>query len=165
MIKSFFILMLTATQLFAGRSVSLFLCISEDGSFCCVDSGPHACKCCQDGEPAACDSHGDDEWCAKASDCGHRHEGSGTGLGDGLRAIGPCDCTHVPLLVASKHPTIESRGSLTTDATRWIATVYSTLCSNTDVDAVVLARRAYVSPPPLEFDPLSIVISTIVIRC
>lgn len=45
MIKSALILMLVTTQLLAGSGGSVYLCISNDGSFYCLDAGPSTCSC------------------------------------------------------------------------------------------------------------------------
>lgn len=45
MIKSFLILMLMTTQLLAGSGGSVYLCIRNDGSFCCLNVGPASGTC------------------------------------------------------------------------------------------------------------------------
>jgi len=48
MAKSLLILMLMTTQLLAGSGGSVYLCISNDGSYCCFDTGPESCMCCHE---------------------------------------------------------------------------------------------------------------------
>lgn len=98
--------MLATAQLLAGSGVSVYACIRNDGSFCCLDLGPETCTCCADEasggsdqakkvteEPTGCE-------CCRSSEASpncdeHSIPQSELNTSVGLEA--PCGCTHILL--------------------------------------------------------------------
>jgi hypothetical protein len=120
MAKSLLILMLAAAQLVAGSGRSLYLCLSNDGSFCCIDDGPTGCVCCHDHDllerVAPTDHHCHTFNAREArSDC--NCDSLQPPAGERLVAD-QCGCTHVLLLVAAEQRMAVSRTRTTIDFER-----------------------------------------------
>ena len=166
MARSLLILMLMTTQLLAGSSGSVYLCISNDGSYCCFDTGPDSCTCCHDEQKevvrhtccGGCEKDGDHAlW-------SHHEEGQPVCLDDIFVAGDPCGCTHIPVVMSSDQPTNVVRSSSSVDGERLISliAVLPTLVFDHHVTAHPPLRRA--DPPELPDFALTVV-STVVIRC
>lgn len=168
MAKLLIILMLMTTQLLAGTCRSMHLCISNDGSYCCIDAGPDSCTCCQkhsEGVPeACCDEHAGDEVSEK---CGEHCEEEITEPDAQSSVAGdPCGCTHIPLMGSSSHPTITPARTTINESIERCSLLVAWL-------PALFARDAAVAPSPhlRWFDPPVVpdfsltVISTVVIRC
>ncbi len=95
MLKLVLVLMLLTTQLLAGAGGSVYLCISNDGSFFCIDRGPSTCNCrgnrsTEDTEEdygCKCNCHAPES----CDECNHSREELLTASGD------PSGCTHILL--------------------------------------------------------------------
>lgn len=125
MTRAILILTLMTTQLLSVSGDAIYLCVRNDGSTCCVDAGPESCTCCQapdelaDSDPcheSDGGSHGLDHDHGLAARCCEDQEvpvphfpAFGGVIGDA------CDCTHIPLTVASEQPSINSRQSAAAD--------------------------------------------------
>lgn len=104
MAKSFLILMLMMTQLLTG-SGALYLCIRNDGSYCCLDAGPQSCTCCinEDSESGIQPTLAPQESCSGAcgeSDLSATNEENRAPRISNLTMVAsnnPCGCTHLRL--------------------------------------------------------------------
>ncbi len=119
MLRVSLILMLTAVQLLAGSSRAVYLCVSSDGSVCCLDSGPLSCTCCRhehdanDAEEASCEL----EATACESACCRHDEAASSPIEESpsqtgetpLLTTGPCDCDHE--LILTGQPTRLTRSA------------------------------------------------------
>lgn len=108
MVKSFLILMLITTQLLAGSGGSVYLCIRNDGSFCCLDQGPTTCTCCDDQETDFDNPHAlaTEKPSGCGCDCGtaeSTRECDNNDFTEPARELvplvsdDPCGCTHILL--------------------------------------------------------------------
>lgn len=161
MAKSLLILMLVATQLLAGSGGSLYLCISGDGSCCCLDSGPGSCTCCHepDDDPQACASDCDEVACR----C---HDGRETPAAPTVEiANDDCGCIHIPLIVSAEQPTRVVRTATTTDAERLTQLIASPPSLDIGHTISVASPPASWGRPPAVPQFALTVISTVVIRC
>ncbi|GIX05064.1 MAG: hypothetical protein KatS3mg114_0933 [Planctomycetaceae bacterium] len=163
MAKSLLILMLAATQLLAGSGGSLYLCISNDGSYCCFDSGPESCTCCigHDEEHAACVASERD---GCACQC-HDRDGKQQAEPSVAIADDGCGCIHIPLIVSAEQPTTATRPAATLSAERIalsIASLASIPCSHT---SSVSSPPPFWSGPPAVPEYALTIVSTVVIRC
>ena len=120
MAKSLLILMLVATQLLAGSGVSVQLCVSGDGSFCCLDCGSDTCGCCREPEMPTSDcreSQGGENADAVPADHGcdagccvqHVSESPEEAVLPGDLGDAVCGCTHVPLILSTDEQAIAIR--------------------------------------------------------
>lgn len=164
MAKSLLILMLVATQLLAGSGGSLYLCISGDGSYCCLDSGPGSCTCCheQDDDPQACASDCHEVTCS----CHDRHETPAEPTVEIAKE--GCGCIHIPLIVSAEQPTRVVRTATTTDAERLTQLIASPPSLDIGRAISVASPSASWGGPPAvpQFALIALtVVSTIVIRC
>jgi len=161
MAKSLLILMLVATQLLAGSGGSLYLCISGDGSFCCLDSGPGSCTCCheQDDDPPACASDCDEVTCR----CHDRRETPADPTVE--IANEGCGCIHIPLIVSAAQPTRVVRARTPTDAERLRQLMASLPSIDVAHTAIVASPPASWGGPPAVPQFALTVVSTAVIRC
>lgn len=167
MTRSLLILTLVTMQLFAGSTASVYLCVSHDGSYCCIDTGPASCTCCQEAEEdssaheVCCAAHADENHHLKPCEDSSEHS---VPRADGQPVVSdPCGCTHIPVRLSSHQAVSVGRSSVPGDLERVIpATVW--LCfSRIAPEPLCRAIRHRSEPPPL--DPALIVISTTVIRC
>lgn len=165
MAKSLLILSVVATQLLAGGGGSLYLCISDDGSYCCIDFGPDSCACCQPEERhSACA----DQCCSHNSDepCSDHREGGGTPETPQPASLAaePCGCTHV--LISAEQPTSITRtcNPVETERLSQLAMLPSCL-PNCQQWGVLPIPHARWHGPPAAPDLALAVISTVVIRC
>jgi hypothetical protein len=167
MTKSLLILMLMTTQLLAGTCGSLSLCISNDGSYCCIDTGSASCTCCQfHGEilhDACCDEPG----CEAVSECCSEHHDEEFLNPDphGIVASDRCGCTHIPLAISSSQVTTVARSTMAEVIERCSRLVawLPPLASGGETDAPSRHLRWFEPPAVPEF--VLIVLSTVVIRC
>lgn len=166
MARSLLILMLVTMQLFAGSTASVYLCVSHDGSFCCVDTGPDSCTCCQEAEEdssaheVCCVAHADEN---HPGPCGDPHENS-VPQADGQPVVSdPCGCTHIPVRLSSHQAVSVGRSSVPGDLERVIPAAVWLGFSRIAPASLGRANRHRSEPPPR--DPALIVISTIVLRC
>lgn len=169
MAKSLLILMLMTTQLLAGSGGSVYLCISNDGEYCCLDTGPESCTCCEEHQHKA--AH--ETCCSEAGcsgknaepECDHRNGSSPPSdqplvvLDDG------CGCTHFPVAVSAAQATSAARSTFTVDIERlvlfvaWLPTRFS------GADAAVFSPQFRWRRPPTVPNFALTVMSTVVIRC
>ncbi|WP_437186511.1 hypothetical protein SH668x_003665 [Planctomicrobium sp. SH668] len=169
MAKSLLILMLMTTQLLAGSGGSVYLCISNDGEYCCLDTGPRSCTCCQEHQQEAahetcCSDAGCTEGIAEPS-CGHHDETSPCPEQNRVVKDDACGCTHIPVAASAGHPTTVTRPTVTVDSERLALLVawLPTWLSGTDA-ASFLPHFRWTGPPAVPDFTLT-VISTVVIRC
>jgi hypothetical protein len=166
MFKPLLILMLAAAQLFAGRGVGLFVCLGQDGSFCCVDSGPDSCGCCANSGLPPCESTASHQGCSAQAAPGygaHAEEDGGRGDDESQMQL-PCDCIHIPLLIAAHSPTTAVRPVLAADSIRPV------FCNGTATvqeggNSLSSVRYFCSGEPPIGSEFLSVALSTVVIRC
>lgn len=165
MAKSLLILMLTVTQLLTGSGDSVYLCISNDGSFCCFDTGPDSCTCCHDEHReavhnACCDSCGGVEHAPN----GDVDEVTPMNANGSLSATDPCGCTHVLVMMSFDQSTGSISPCNSVDGARLIALL--ALPPTVALDQLVVAKPLFRrSEPPRVPEFSLIVISTVVIRC
>lgn len=163
MSQSLLILMLALTQLLGGSGGSVYVCISNEGTFCCLDAGASSCSCCAK-EEASCTESGCR--CSRnlfqpISDGVENTEY--VACATSLIASNSCDCTHILLMVdelTSISPSITAAGAFDhVPVSTLLPLVYSGISSH----VVALPVRAYILPttPPLALTLLA----TIVIRC
>jgi len=157
MAQSLLILMLVTTQLLAGNSGTVYLCVSNDGSYCCIDTGSTSCECCHDEQEAAHDA------CCSDPACGDE---APPFRQQGLLAGDPCGCTHIPVLISADQPATVVRPSNRTESERlallvaWLPSLF--LGSQVGVLTSLPTRW---SGPPAAPDFALTVISTVVLRC
>lgn len=102
--------LLIATQLLAGSGQTVYLCVSLDGTYCCVDDGPNACHCtaevvvpattgfsCCTSHVVCCPPTITDKLCLDSQSAA-----------DALGAQSH-GCTHIPLELSSTDPATLSR--------------------------------------------------------
>jgi hypothetical protein len=167
MAKLLLILMLMATQLLSGKCGSRHLCISNDGSYCCIDAGPQSCTCCQKHSEevpyACCDERARGTVSEKCTE--HCEEESTEPAAQSTVAGDPCGCTHIPLRVSSSQPTTIARSTINESIER-NSLLVAWLPSLGGSDAVVApSPHLRWFEPPLVPDFALTVISTVVIRC
>lgn len=167
MVRPLLILMLMTTQLLAGSGGSLYLCVSNDGSYCCIDTGPASCTCCHEEESIHHDTCCGEPGCEVVSEyCYEPHdEDAPQPDHHGLEAVDPCGCTHVPVMVSSGQPVTIARSSTTTDTERLSQLVALPLALGSGLEIVAPSPHIHWSGPPAVRDFALIVISTVVIRC
>lgn len=119
--------MLIATQLLAGSGGSSFICIHDDGSFCCIDAGSESCKCCDDKDSHLrnyCDDedqahHGTwavsvDKHFVDACNVDHHCGAAEKSVSCRLDHCDPSGCNHIPLMVCSDQASVVARTFLMT---------------------------------------------------
>jgi len=158
--------MLMTTQLLAGSGGPVYLCISNDGSYCCIDTGPASCTCCHGQEAIQHDACCGEPGCEAVSEscCEPHDEDPSQSDGHGLAAVDPCGCTHIPVMVSSDQP-ITARSSTTTDVERLSLLVALPLALGSGLEIAAPSPHIHWSGPPAVPDFALIVISTVVIRC
>lgn len=168
MFKSLLMLMLMTTQLLAGSGGSLYLCVSNDGYYCCIDTGPASCTCCHEQEEIPHDICCSDPACEEesAASCYERHEDEAPEPQLGLLAADPCGCTHIPVTLSADQPTTVARFSITTESER-LALLLAWLPSlHVDDEVVPLTSPHFRRSDPSAGPAFALtVISTVVIRC
>ena len=103
MFKLSLVLTLIAMQFLAGSGKAVYVCVSSDGSFCCLDAGPESCSCCHQEE--VCTSCTDGccglSEIVKPESCCHDdvpsrpHDDQRSNANDSPALVGgPCNCTH-----------------------------------------------------------------------
>lgn len=167
MAKSLLVLMLMATQLLAGSGGSLYVCISHDGSFCGLDSGPESCKCAGDHDHQPSDGCRDSHCHHKSEICdevdGHENDEAFSPL-EFLDRDG-CGCTHIPLMLSSDRPIRFVRTSLMTQSEPLGFVVALLPFWNCASPSEALLANCRWNGPPVVCDFTLMAISTIIIRC
>ena len=167
MVKSLLILMLMTMQLLAGSGGSVYLCISNDGEYCCLDTGPQSCTCCQEHQQEAahetCCSEVGCSGKIAGPPCGQRNESSS--LSGEMVMDGACGCTHVPIAASADHPTTVIRPTVTVESERLALLVAWLPTRLGDTDAAAFLPHFRWTGPPAVPDFTLTVISTVVIRC
>lgn len=168
MLKSFLILMLMTTQLLAGSGRSVYLCIGDDGSFCCLDMGPASCTCCADQEVEISEEHSgcgcgcDESKSSRDSERSSRMEPSAESI---LRSGDLCGCTHI--LLSSEQPSLRvARMSGAVDAdyfAQFAAETPAVSGTGAAIDARHSCRQRF-RPPTISSHALT-VLSCVSIRC
>lgn len=164
MAKSLLILMLMTTQLLSGTCGSLHLCISSDGSFCCIDAGPESCTCCHghdDASHEACLEEAESEDC-----CEHCEQLAIQSDAQGLVATDGCGCVHIPLMVTSSQPTTVARDTTRESVERYflLVALLPSLLNGSGQYVAFSPHHSWFEPSVVP-DFALIVISTVVIRC
>lgn len=158
-------LTLAFAQLLSGSGGNVYLCVKNDGSCYCVDTGPESCQCGSERESCQQEACCEGTECGGDKACGSHCSAS---CPDQIQftANAPCqECSHIPLLLSSEQPTSVSRGS--TDLT--------------EAQRVLLLAAPNPAPRPSEFSPTGLevwrsspptvrdfsltMLSTVVIRC
>ena len=129
MIKSFLILMLIMPQLLAGSGGSVYLCVRNDGSFCCVDLGPGNCICCPEnaGVPI---TTSDDTSCLENTmgcccGCSVSQPVEQSDIANSIERVSifessdPCGCTHI-LLCHEQADVCVGRVSVSSDVDQFV---------------------------------------------
>ena len=164
--------MLVATQLLAGSGVSVHLCFSSDGSFCCIDGGAASCSCCKPADepkkslenqlPAGNARKCNAGCCKVANNEWHGEEKYPPAL-----AEAPCGCTHIPLALASGEQSIASRSGAAPServshqfSALWLP---ATLLNAADLS--LLPPRLEMGRQPHVPNYTLVVVSIVVIRC
>lgn len=162
MTKSFLILMLMTVQLLSGSRMSVYVCVGADGSWfihpgsdCCKfrqSDESTGCGCCDENRPeddSLCSGDVDDRL-ASTIEC--------------LIPAGPCDCKHMPVIMASGMRNRVVRASATMDLERLAAqTVLLPFVGSVCPAAPGFARDASETLAAADF--FLTVVSTVVIRC
>lgn len=111
MLRSLLFLMVVTAQLLPGGGGSIYLCIANDGSYCCLDAGPATCRCCPhgigDSKPAGKNESASHGYAAASEMCCHRHDGAEEAGYEVSLTSDPCGCTH--LLISARHTTPVAR--------------------------------------------------------
>lgn len=160
------VLMLVGAQLLTGSGGSFYVCISNDLSCICLDSGPATCICCQCkekvGECGRCRCQVSCKSCAKP----RQNEKTPNSSALGFLSDQPCSCTHVLIATSAGQASSVIRALTMTDTERFVQLFVSQLC--------IFTGNEVVAPPVFNFcwrslspirDFASTVISTVVIRC
>lgn len=173
MIRSLLILMLVTTQLLAGNCRSLHLCLSDDGSYCCIDAGPETCTCCQKHTDVphdnCCDKLAEPLCEAVAQNCCSHHEQAAPEpedqhCQDAMAAGDSCKCTHIPLIVCSATPADLRDTARQSIEPHSIGIPWQSGGFNGLAAAPPLPHVRWSGPPVIAAFDLT-VISTVVIRC
>lgn len=167
MAKSLIVLVLMTTQFLTGISGSVYLCISNDGSYCCIDAGPASCECCHEPVEPSHDACCAEPGCEVASEfsCEAHDEDSPQPDRHSFAAVDPCGCTHVPVMVSSDQPTTVARSSTAVDVERLSLLIALPLTLGSGLEIAVPSPHIHWSGPPAVPNFSLTVISTVVIRC
>lgn len=157
MTKSLLMLALVTTQLLAGSGGSHYLCLSNDGTFCCVDAGPSSCTCCLPkmdcAEPiVGCSHAGEPGNCQITT---HSFSNVSAGI--------PCGCTHIQ--ISAQTTPFGFRASTTTDTGRYsqiealMPYDFSDPLAGDGPDSVYRRNSAQIPSPTLH------ILSNVLLRC
>lgn len=164
MTKSMLILMLITTQLLSWSGASLYLCIDSDGSYC-IHAGPDSCTSCQvtgAGQNACSDANLGQRG---GSLCG-KH-GEDRLIQHSVAVVEPvesCDCTHIPIMLASDQRTRAARESIALDFAR-LSSVVAQAPAVGLVCLSVFQSGFHCCDASAVPDFTLTVISTVIIRC
>lgn len=168
MAKSLLILMLMTTQLLAGSTGPVYICIKNNGEYCCLDTSPKFCTCCQEHrQEAAHETCCADSGCAGEIvelPCGH-HDQTLPSSDLIVEMDDACGCTHIPVAVSPDQATTATRTAFSAEIERLALHVVwlPTWLSGTDT-ASFLPHFRWNGPPTVPDFALT-VLSTAVIRC
>ena len=167
MIKSFLILMLATTQLLAGSGGSVYLCIKNDGAFCCFDAGAENCRCCDEEIPVVEEKPSGCSCCSEAASPALSTEESAPSSSFELTLVSnePCGCTHV-LISQDQAQAKLSRMSARSDLQKFVQ-MAADLPGLVLLDGLISSRIAsgwQYRPPTIESQALT-VRSAVQIRC
>lgn len=167
MFKSFLILMLATTQLLAGGGGSVYLCIQNDGSFCCLDAGAETCRCCEEEIPVVEEKPSGCACCSEAAALALPFEepAPSSSIEPALTSIDSCGCTHVLVTQDQAHAKV-NRLSARSDLQQFVA-MAGDLPGLIAIDSLYALRRAsgwQYRPPTVESQALA-VRSAVQIRC
>lgn len=167
------ILTLAAMQLLAGSSRAVYLCVSSDGSLCCLDSGPLSCTCCRDDHDSTTGEDSNSEVATEEceSKCCH-HDDDQPSSNDGRLpktedsssvSNNACSCTHE--LVSIGQVGSNLRSSMT-DQVSDALQLFDCLPIAAHQQAVVAVdgHASWQGPPPMP-DATLAALATVVIRC
>lgn len=174
MFRLSFILTLSAMQLLTGSGKAVYLCVSSDGSVCCLDSGPQSCTCCRhEHDSTSCDDASCEiatEECESKCCCQHDDEPSCPNDSQPPKpkdssavANGACSCTHE--LVSTGQVGSNLRSSVNdrvSDAVQQLDCL--PIASYHQSFVAIDGRRSWQGPPPLPDVAIS-VLTTVAIRC
>jgi len=165
MAKSLLILMLVMTQLAAAGRGSVYLCIGDDGNYCCLDAGPESCKCCHDEQKQqhdACCEVCDEEHPGRPSQ--HQGDDEPQPCDGVLVAADSCGCTHIPVVMSSDESRNAVRSTLSVDVERSFSLMALPRALGSAGDAIAHPLSRWADPPAVPDIALT-VLSTVVIRC
>lgn len=158
------VISLVLMQLVAASGGSVYLCVANDGSLCCLDFGPQFCRCCPHGHDKVSSESAPSDQCH--SGCCHQeasHEASDQPDEDQSIANSPCHCQH--LAVATGTALLKSRATvgnpLIASTQLWTAiTVRSFL-----TDPLACRQSERIQAPSPAPDSALALLSTVIIRC
>ena len=173
MFRLSFILTLAAMQLLTGSSRAVYLCVSNDGSLCCLDSGPLSCTCCHDDHDSKacgnascevateeceskCSHHDDEQSCPNDSQLPKTEDSPAV-------ANGTCSCTHE--LVSTGQVGNNLRSSMTDQVSDALQLFNCSPIAAHQQAVVAFDGHASWQGPPLMPDATLAALSTVVIRC
>lgn len=167
MFKSLLILMLATTQLLAGSGGSVYLCIKNDGSFCCLDAGAATCSCCEEETPVVQQKPSGCSCCSEAASpsLSAQEFAPSSSVELALTSNDPCGCTHI--LIAQDHAQSQlTRMSSRCDLHHFVEMTSHLpgLISIASVAASRLASSWQYRPPTVDSHTLT-VRSAVQIRC
>lgn len=170
MTKSLLILTLMTTQVLAGMGATFYVCVGDDGSYCCIDAGPASCTCC----------HNDKEqepliltipltaW--DGQDGGNSVRGPReqprplNRSADAIFSGDSCNCAHIPVMMSSEQPTTVARSPLSPNVEwRWCLFAMPSELGNDDHADTPHPLRRDNLPDVLDF--VLTVVRTVVMRC
>jgi hypothetical protein len=136
-------------QLLAGSGAAAYVCMSGDGSFCCIDGGSESCTCCHHEEGA----------CPDGCEPAHDHESEGHEFASNA----PCGCTHV--LIAADQASRVTRFSPWDEARRGSQVIpLLPILISCDDQVAAQPQLRWHGPPPLP-DRRLVLMASVVIRC
>lgn len=176
MAKSFLILMLMTTQLLAASGGSVYVCIRNDGTLCCLDRGPSDCDCCEEEKvESATFQKVEIPEGRGGCGCGCSNSDLSCELDDSLQpeqfseltavSDDPCGCTHL-LISHDQGSVCPANATPVFDASRLIQCLFEAPAHfNNDV-ASNLRNAAFqqFKPPPISSQAI-IVLSWVLIQC
>lgn len=166
MIKSFLILMLATTQLLAGGGGSVYLCVKNDGSFCCLDAGAETCRCCEEEIPVVEEKPSGCSCCSETTSSALSTEESApsSSFELTLKSKDPCGCTHI-LIAQDQAQSKLTRMSARSDVQQLVQMAALPGCVQLDdlIDSRIALGWQY-RPPTIESQALT-VRSAVQIRC
>lgn len=155
--------MLMTTQLLVG-SGSVYLCIKNDGSFCCLDAAAETCRCCEAELPVVEEKPSGCTCCSEAAlPALPTVESSSFELA--LTSNDPCGCTHVLIAQDQAHAKV-NRLSDRSDVQQLVATAAHLpgMVVIDSLNVLLMASDWQYRPPTVESQALA-VRSVVQIRC
>ena len=173
MFKFSLVLTLIAVQLLAGSGKAVYVCVSSDGSVCCLDAGPESCSCCRQVEDSTSCTDGccdGSSVVVKPESCCHDdvpsrpHADQRSNTNDSPTLMGgPCNCTHELVSLGQSATVVRSSASARIcSGSHQVAELPSISRWRESLEHD--ARVRWHGPPPRS-NCAQTVLSTFVIRC